>query len=691
MMNVEALARLIEGADVSSFRSIATLLIPLIGLNNVDYCDGPYDGGKDFSLATMPANGVKIGIQISVEKGWQAKLEREAAKLKHNFDTNVMYFISSRRIPEGSFEKVKEEIFRSLGVSVNKYDNQAIATRFIINNTVNDVLLILGIDVGADNNRQAKYLGPKNEAVSSLLLFDKDSKDLRQRFFQSIIMSTLSRIEEGERRESLIHVVKNKFDLDDTQSVQIGSNIDRLLQSGELISDRGFIRLTKSILERYIGLRKTTELELEVLKSDFEKKLSSLSLNFDEKTKSILLDNFLDLIVYLSGKEYSTYEVANKNNVAFEAIKGIFDSKYGVEKSSSIFKEFAEFFAASEFCKHIACAKLYDAFINTKSSDLINALGGTEDLNVYIDSSVFIPIICGILYEKVSDRFSQSGSALYQLIKDHKFNAIVPHDYMEEVASHLIEACRDYKHIIETDIDLSHSGNAFVSHYSNYRKKYSDLLFEDYVKVFGVRLGNITADMSDTTFYSIRDRITTELASISAKYNFSVERQYVEYFEKQIDRLKDFLNENSISKAEVLIKHDARIIAYLSGDYVRSGVVKLLCTWDKIHSLINPDGGNGYYVMHPIAIIDYLSLAKGGDGQNSIVHLLDFAAVQEEKDLELSAKIWDSIAKIESDNLSDAQLMLSAKEFKNDYISKHANSDEFVHKEIERSWMAWRK
>nr|WP_279007202.1 hypothetical protein [Aeromonas jandaei] len=690
-MNVETLSRIIEGADVSSFRSLVTIFIPLIGLNDIDYCDGPYDGGKDFSLAKMPMNGVQIGIQISVEKGWQTKLEKDAVKLKSNFNTNVMYFISSRRIPEGTFETVKEKIFSSIGVFVNKYDCQAIATRLINNNKVNDALSLIGIQIEPDSNRNSKYLGPKNEAVSSLLLFDRDSKDLRQRFFQSIIMSYLSRLDDGENRDSLIKNVKNKFNLDDTQSVQISSNIDRLLQSGELISRTGIIKLTEPALKRFKGLRQSTELELSILKSDFQKKLSSLSSNFDKETENLLLDNYLDLVLFLSGKEYSTYDTNNKNNIAFTTIKSIIDAKFGVENSSKIFKEISEFFASSEFCKHIACAKLYDAFLNTKSSDLINALGGTENLNIYIDSSVFIPIICGVLYEKVPDRFSQSGAALYQLIKEHKFNAIVPYDYMEEVASHLIEACRDYKHIIESDIDLSHSGNAFVSHYSNYRKKHSDLTFEDYVKVFGVRLVTINTNMSDTTFYSIRDRITNELIKISSKYNFSTEKQEVAYLDKQVQRLKDFLLKHSVDKPSVLIKHDARIITYLSGNYIPSGIVKLLCTWDKLHSLINPDGENGYYVMHPIAIIDYLSLAKGGNGKNSIIHLLDFAAVQEEKDLELSAKIWDAIAKIESDRLSDAQLMISAKEFKHTYMLKHANSDEFIHKEIEKSWMAWRK
>ena len=104
----------------------------------------------------------------------------------------------------------------------------------------------------------------------------------------------------------------------------------------------------------------------------------------------------------------------------------------------------------------------------------------------------------------------------------------------------------------------------------------------------------------------------------------------------------------------------------------------------------NPDGNDGYYVMHPIAVIDYLSLAKG-NGDTSVSHLLNFAAMQEETDLELSSQIWDAIAKVENDNLSDALLLISAKKFKEQYMTKHANDEKIASKEVEDEWMAWKK
>ncbi|MDM7132756.1 hypothetical protein, partial [Klebsiella pneumoniae] len=242
-------------------------------------------GGKDFNLAVIPISGVKVGIQISVEKKWESKIRNDAIKLKNNYGTNITYFISSRRIPEGSYEKVKEDLLLKHGITVIKYDNQAIATRFINNNKVNDALKLMGIDTTSTPEEYKKYLGPKNEAVSSLLLFDENTKDLRQRFFKSIIMSVLSRNVKGLTRTDLLDKIKISFSIQENQFMQISSNIDRLLQSGKIKSSDNILTLSKSETDRFLGLKKSTELELESLRASFKNEVTHLPGNLDNKTQ----------------------------------------------------------------------------------------------------------------------------------------------------------------------------------------------------------------------------------------------------------------------------------------------------------------------------------------------------------------------------------------------------------------------
>ena len=165
-MNIEVLSRLIEAADVSVFRSLTVILMPLIGLGDADYCDGPYDGGKDFTLAKMSATGIKIGIQVSIEKKWENKIKSDAIKLQNKYNVNYMYFLSSRRIPEGTYEGIKNEIFSNYGITVIKYDCQAIATKLINGNKVSNALALMGMKNDTIPEEHKKYLGPKNEAIS---------------------------------------------------------------------------------------------------------------------------------------------------------------------------------------------------------------------------------------------------------------------------------------------------------------------------------------------------------------------------------------------------------------------------------------------------------------------------------------------------------------------------------------------
>jgi len=692
-MNIDSITRLIESSDVAVFRTLAAQFMPMIGLNTADFCDGSYDGGKDFTIIKN-LSGIEIGIQLSVEKDWKKKIKSDAIKTKNNYQTNLLYFLSSRRIPEASFRDFSNEILQTTGVAVTKYDNQAIASNYIKTNKVNDLLKIYGIEAKAVPERINKYLGAKNEAISALLLFGQDSKDFRMGLFDSIIKSIVARKDSYNDREILISDVLAEYHMGDTQSVLVNSHIDRLLQRGELISSEGIIKLSKNEQKSYKGLIESSQYEAKVLYGDISSYLTSMNANINEECKEILLENYLNLTIALISKSYSINGERNGDNEAYTIINDLLISKEGSGKAKELFSGLTNIVSQSEFAKHIASAKLYEILLNSNSAQLISAFGGSESLNVYIDSSVVIPIICGLLFETTKNRFSQSANSLYRLIKGHEFSAIIPEDYIEETSAHLINACRDYKSILEEGIDLTYSENAFVSHYSSYIKteQGNETSFSDYVSIFGIRLDNLSKDISGDAFFSLRNRVSTQISNILQKYDFSVEKIKIPYtqIQQEIDKIKKLLESQRLFKPDVLINHAARVIKYLSGNSIPSGYARLLCIWEKIHIQLNPDGLNGYYVMNPIALIDYLSIAKHSSSEYPLSHLVDFAFIQSTNDLELSSKIWDAIAKIEKGGFSDAMLMITAKKFKEKFLESYLNH-ELIPEDIEQSWMAWKK
>ncbi|EMY8087126.1 TPA: hypothetical protein SMR11_006010 [Pseudomonas aeruginosa] len=691
-MNLDSLVRVVQAASISDLRSLVVDFLPLVGINKAFFCDGPYDGGKDFAIYGDQAKGVEIGIQLSVESNWQGKVLTDARKCKAKFNVNLMYFVSSRRIPEGSFESTRKEIFKETGVTVLKYDSQAIATAFTQHNEVNTLLKHLGIDV-TPTNLPKKYFSAKNEAVASLLVFDNDVKDFRARLYDSIVKSVLARNEGGLNREELIDEVISTYQMSNAQRALVNSHIDRLLQSKEINSRSKTLYLSSSEMAAYKGLKDSAEYEAGILFERIKQTLSEKNILKDDNNISLLLDNYLTLSCSLIEKNFSLGDNTNGTNASYIAIREILKSKEGEEATEQAFQEISRIIADSEFAKLVSSAKLYDCILNSDSTRLINALGADKSINIYFDSSVVIPLICGILYSAVRDRNSRSGAALYELVSEHSFTSIIPATYAEEISAHLIEACRDYKSILEQGIDMSYSGNAFVSHYCQYIKTENgkNLSFSDYVRVFGISADTISTSMSDTQFYKARDRATGEISRILPKYGFAVETLNPTGVDRAILEIKEILEEKNLRKPDVLVRHDAVVISYLSGAYVPSDIAKILCTWDKIHLSLNPEGLNGYFVMNPIVLIDFLSIAKNSAKEFSLAHILDFAAIQQEKDLELSAKIWDQIAKIEHGKLSDASLMLQASKFKEQFIENNSGQLDSIEDAVREQWQIWKK
>jgi hypothetical protein len=91
-MNIDSITRLIEASDVADFRTLSAQFLPMIGLEKADFCDGSYDGGKDFTIIET-VKGIKIGIQLSVEKNWRKKIKSDAIKTKKT-SIQIYYILS---------------------------------------------------------------------------------------------------------------------------------------------------------------------------------------------------------------------------------------------------------------------------------------------------------------------------------------------------------------------------------------------------------------------------------------------------------------------------------------------------------------------------------------------------------------------------------------------------------------------
>ena len=690
-MNVDSVAKLIEGSTVQEFRTLSVLFLDLVGLRSATYSDGPYDGGKDLYLVNNPS-GIDVAIQLSIETKWRAKLEKDVIKAKSNYQSTVMYFLSSRRIPERTFSEVSKSVLANVGVSVFRYDCQAIASEIIKNNKVSELLSIFGITATHSKQRSQKHFGAKNEAISALLIFGSDAREFRKGVYESIFLSLLGRHPEGLARNSLVQRIVSELGFSSAHHGSLDAHIDRLLQCGRISSKEGNLFLSDTESTKYEGLRASSEYDYQVLEEAVNKYLENSSISLDRHDQILIIENLLELAVALVGEDFDSLDSPRKDKEVYFVIKDSLDKKIGKDKSSTVFNGLSEVVANTAFTKKIAAAEVYRCLLNTNSSQLIGALGGSEGAMIYFDSSVFIPLLCGLLFEPASDRAGKSSSLLFGLLKEHEFSAVVPDVYVEEMASHLIDACRDYRDILDLHEDLSYSGNAFVSHFSEYSHspEGASIDFDQYVRVFGVHVKAIHHDMPDQQYFSIRDRAKQEIIKIAARYGFSIADVPKWNIGREMQAVRGALEELQLRRPPILIKHDAGVIRYLFNASSEMMSAQVLCTWDNAHKKLAPSEQSGYHVLNPVSVIDLFSIAKQGQVDIPLAHLMDFASTQSKSKIELGSKIWDEIVRIEKSNISDAQLLLSAKDFKNDYMKGIDDHSEFDIDAVSKAWLAWK-
>lgn len=585
-MNVDSIARLIESADVSAFRTLMVDFLPLVGLGDSVFSDGPYDGGADFVLKEQRVTGVKIGIQISVEKDWQSKVASDAAKTRARHGTNALYFLSSRRIPEGSWAKARAEILESTGVVVTKLDSQAIATEFIRAGKVEALLGQFGIlPSGATKDG---YLKPETEAVAAILIFGSDAREFRQGVFDSIVKSFLSREPEGIDRAALIEKVMTGLSFALPQGVLISSIIDRLMQSREVISSGGLLRLSESEKKKFEGLRAAARFELDALRENIDAYLSSRECGLVPQDRELVLANLLALAIQLVSEDVTGHTADEDRLREHRIILDLISSRIGQAAAEAVFIQISSIISQSQFAKRIAAAALYKKILAADSRLLISALGGSRGVSVYLDTSVFIPMMCSVLFDKGSDRFAKAGANLFSLLEQHEFSALVPDVYLEEVASHLVSACRDYRHLLSAGLEITRSNNAFVSHFSSLSnsRKNAGISFDDYVSVFGVRLSSLPAVVPDEMFYSLRDRVAAEFRRLMSRYKFNLVDTSTARTKGVRSRVLGIPGADR--RPEILIRHDIAAVAHIEEQVVRGDDVKVLCTWDHMHIEINP-------------------------------------------------------------------------------------------------------
>ena len=491
------------------------------------------------------------------------------------------------------------------------------------------------------------------------------------------------------QKDALVPKVIQQYGLSELQSILINRYISRLLQSKHIrILSDGSVGLSEEEQKKYGGIQNNLQIEFQELEravTDF----MAAKVPKGAKIISLIIENLLTLSAEIVRRNTPNH-LPTKEGEVFLTIQTILSSTLTSDLVSTVLEELAQIVSNSRYAQHVVAAELCTALVASDSPQLVAALGGYKGLNVYIDTSVAIPLVCGLLFDGVNDRAIYSAQLLNDLMKERKFTAYVPESYLGEIAGHLIDAGRYYKDLLDLGEDLRYSGNAFISHYSQYKAQLpnANLGFEEYLEAFGIAKITHLINLSDSSFYAERDRLVRNFWRLFERYGIKIvaisphpSRDAVSRFRKSAPQLVN-------SRPDVLVEHDAAVIEYLESPVVEAGVAKVLCTWDVAHERYNQNWTN-YCVLTPVAITDLFAVVREPSSHRPIAQLVDFIRLQSDKALQLSAKVWDEIVRVEKSGLADATLLRHAREFRQEYLTRHAGEMP-VNGSVQQSWVRWK-
>lgn len=706
MTRLDSLTRLISGTDFVTFREICLKFLSIKGYDETALSDGWNDGGTDVIVGISPDTKSPLAIQITVDAKIKKKLVADAIKSKNKLKLNRMILLYNRRFDEYEFSAIQSEIADKHGVFVTKEDSQGLASFFFKNKRSIDVLEIIGIDFEGllKQYNDKTHFDSKQNAVFSALFFGELATDFRESIIESTIISILSSKTIKINEEQLVDETISILSIDNHEKSKVKSVLDRLRQKDIVIGKSNNIDIKDEICKKYQTLVALREKEIVDLKIH-------ISTNIRQYLpKASISDEFLDKLLECLGSYFAASISKAKDQLIHrfdntDSISKVLKDRYNKlnlllneinfpegNSRDLFFKEINESYTTTDFSHQLLAGELIISYANLSLNNFIQALGGNKELISLIDASVAIPILCSYLFKPTNDKFILYSHELFQKLKSLEVKCLLPEDYLEEIATHLIYAYSNYKEIVDFDPDLAASENAFVAHYVGLKNAGETIEFEQFVESLGLdsRL-KAYAPFAGDNFYFVRDNLKYflkrhfEILPINVKEINSSKSEYRRLAEKELSKA---INDLIIDKSPVLIKHDLNVLSYLFENSSNPNIIFTLATWDKVHFKVRSQLSSSYWdVFDPTVFLDAISVCKSSEVLNPLTIPLSVIKTINEETAQKAAKIWDTIVNLD-EKISNSEMIKKAKEFKAYYMKvQNAKIDKVA---IKDSWTKWK-
>lgn len=568
-MYLPVIRKAIISLEEKSFYQVAILYLEGLGYTGLSVVDGPGDGGRD-----VISDRNDIIIQLSVRRDWEIKINAEAASAKGKGLNHIVY-VTNRVISRADEQEFLTEKYKLAGeVDVGIHDLNRIATSLCRPGMVNRAHELLHLSIPKEITAT-----PKEVALSSILLFSNEAKELREEIVDANVKAIILK-SEPVSQEALEREASETLPWAGAQRL-VAASISRLRGTNQIVGKRSGIRLS----DAQSGKMKAAEsnllaaraIDIQMLKDEF---------HLDYAIAEKLLDLSIEILL-----RESDFTIAG---VREEELRHFLAKNNLTRYKSRVY----EHLARCETVKLKQYGGTLDAIFKSNTFDIYRALGRRADLSVLLDASVAMPILCGLSFGHARSRYGTAASALAKACKAHGIKIVVPFSYLNEMAFHGRKAL-DFFPVYSQLPDVARSalmasGNAYLSHYThiaeNEESQGHKLSLSTFLSYFGIKSG--------ASQQSIENRIE----SLLNDFGISVVQESgydIEIF-KQISYKKR-------NDPKILIEHDARVCTYIKKS---DSIGYIMATWDKI-IIDTVENLSRIYADNPARVIDFLSISNG--------------------------------------------------------------------------------
>lgn len=599
-MYFSALRRVIQSVEEKKFYDIARFYLHVRGFKDISIVDGSGDGGKDV-ITSMP----DLRIQLSVRSKWQEKINEEVLLARSQSKRHFMY-VTNRLISVEAEEKFRQVRQVHKGeVDVSIHDLNRIATALAQPGAIRRAYEILGLTIIPELKSTLKDI-----ALSTMLLFSREAKELREHTVESFVRAWLLN-NPGNTESDIISIISESLPGADN-SRHVRSALSRLRSAGRIVGKPTSVKLSSSELK----IMQAAEIEYQFsTKRDIDDICCLTGLEL--KDARILLAKAIELLSRnrsLTGMGPAEEDL--RSFLARHRLTILADEIYDCLSTTTAAKRFQ----FGETIEHI---------FSTNTFDIYRALGDRTNISVALDTSVALPMIFGIEFGTAESRYSMAATALKACCKTHNFKIVVPRSYLNEMASHGLKALENIEGYDamapEAKKFLRSSKNAYLSHYTHIAEALAadgiELSLSKFLAHFGI-LPKKSLRSVENRIMSLLDRHAIELIS-DPRASINIKKEIAQRKPNEIG---------------LLVDHDARVATLMSST---SSQGFIFATWDKV--LIEVvENIVRVFAEQPSRIIDVISSVEGIDLENersfelhsALIHIEDRRSEKVAKQIE---------------------------------------------------------